>query len=70
VSTDAYGCKWVLRDGHEPFAVLPCNVCVVPVNIFEATAGAGRVACPICGKRVDAASLYPAMGAWNAMVDG
>jgi hypothetical protein len=53
---------WVLRDGHEPFAVLPCNVCFVPVDICEARDGAARVSCPICRKRVDAASLYPGDG--------
>ena len=69
MSTDGYGCKWVLRTGHEPFAVLPCDVCLVPVDIFEARAGC-RVSCPICGKQAEAAGLCSAMERWNAMMGG
>jgi hypothetical protein len=68
VSTDGYGCKWVVRTGHEPFAVLPCGVCLVPVDIFEGTDGAARISCPICGQQVKAARLYRAMEQWNAIV--
>jgi hypothetical protein len=61
------GCRWIVREGHEPFAVLPCNECMVPVDIFE-----DAVRCPICGKctpPVIGGDFYDVLKMWNDMVD-
>lgn len=57
------GCRWILREGHEPFAVLPCDRCEDPVVVFEE-----GVRCLRCGKVLERSAgedFYSMLARWN-----
>jgi LSD1 subclass zinc finger protein len=66
------GCRWILDLPGGPFAVLPCDVCNVPVEIYFATNEAHhKVECPKCGKHtpeVMGGQLLDVLRLWNEMV--
>jgi hypothetical protein len=67
------GCRWIKHLPGGPFAVLPCDVCQVPVVIESAgDRKHHRVRCPRCGKHtpdVISGSLLGTLELWNVMVE-
>ena len=68
------GCRWILDLPGGPLAVLPCDVCKAPVEIYiDANLRHHKVECPECGKHtpeVMGGELIDVLKLWNEMVDG